>query len=234
MLKITGMSFKYGKVEVLHGISINAEKGKITSLIGANGAGKTTTMKAIMGLMPISGGTIEWDGTTLSGKDPSDVAKCGVALCPEGRQLFPNMSVYENLLMGAYTRKDKEEIKETIESVYQWFPRLVDRRNQMAGTLSGGEQEMLAISRALMSKPSLMLMDEPSWGLAPILVEEVGEIIKSINAQGTTVLLVEQNAQMALDLADYVYVLETGKIVLEGAGAEVSANEEIQQAYLGV
>jgi branched-chain amino acid transport system ATP-binding protein len=228
------MKFQYGKVEVLHGISLTAEKGKITVLIGANGAGKTTTMKAIMGLKPISGGTIEWDGQMLAGKDPSDVAKSGVALCPEGRQLFPEMTVYENLLMGAYVRNDKEGIKKSIDDVYEWFPRLADRKNQYAGTLSGGEQEMLAISRALMSKPDLMLMDEPSWGLAPILVEEVGAIIRSINERGTTVLLVEQNAQMALDVADYVYVLETGKIAMEGTGKEMSANKNIQQVYLGI
>lgn len=234
MLKVQDLKFRYGQIEVLHGISFEVKKGDITVLIGTNGAGKTTTMKAIMGLMPICGGSIEWDGKTLTNMKAHQVTENGLALCPEGRQLFPEMTVYENLIMGAFLRKDKDGILDTIDECFTWFPRLKDRRNQISGTLSGGEQEMLAIARALMAKPDLLMLDEPSWGLAPILVEEVGQIIKDINKRGRTVLLVEQNTQMALNLADYVYVLETGKIAIEGTAAELSADKKIQETYLGI
>lgn len=234
MLKVSDLHVKYGSIEVIHGISFEARKGKITVLLGTNGAGKTTTMKAIMGLVPTASGTVTWNDTVLTKKKPHLITKAGLSLCPEGRQLFPEMTVYENLQMGAYIRNDKAGIQETIEECFTWFPRLKDRYHQLAGTLSGGEQEMLAIARALMVKPEVLLMDEPSWGLAPILVDEVGEIIKAINARGTTVLLVEQNTQMALDLADYVYVLETGDMVIQGE-AEVLANDkQIMETYLGI
>ncbi len=234
MLKVENLVFNYGNVEILHGLSFKAEKGKITVLIGTNGAGKTTTMKAIMGMMPIKSGSIEWDGTVLNKMKSHAVTQSGVSLCPEGRQLFPEMTVHENLIMGAYTRTDKKEIEHSVEEVFGWFPRLKDRTNQLAGTLSGGEQEMLAIARALMARPQLLMLDEPSWGLAPILVEEVGNIVKDINKRGTTVLLVEQNTQMAFDLADYVYVLETGNIVIEGTAEELSKDKTIHETYLGI
>ncbi|MEA5003527.1 MAG: ABC transporter ATP-binding protein [Christensenella sp.] len=234
MLKVENLIFNYGNVEILHGLSFKAEKGKITVLIGTNGAGKTTTMKAIMGMMPIKSGSIEWDGTALNKMKSHAVTQSGVSLCPEGRQLFPDMTVYENLIMGAYTRTDKKEIENSVEEVFGWFPRLKDRTSQLAGTLSGGEQEMLAIARALMAKPQLLMLDEPSWGLAPILVEEVGNIVRDINKRGTTVLLVEQNTQMAFDLADYVYVLETGNIVIEGTAEELSKDKTIHETYLGI
>jgi branched-chain amino acid transport system ATP-binding protein len=234
MLKVEGLRTQYNITEVLHGISFEAQKGKITVLIGTNGAGKTTTMKTIMGLIPSTEGSITWDGTDITNKPAHIVTQHGIVLCPEGRQLFSGMSVYENLLMGAYTKNDRELIDKTLEECFTWFPRLKDRRNQIANTLSGGEQEMLAIARALMAKPDLLMMDEPSWGLAPILVEEVSEIIKDINAKGFTVLLVEQNTQMALNLADYVYVLETGNIVIEGTAEELAADKQVQESYLGI
>ena len=234
MLKVENLVTCYGSIEVLHGLNFHADTGKITVLIGTNGAGKTTTMKTIMGMMRAKSGSIEWNGTEINKMKSHDVTKSGVSLCPEGRQLFPEMTVYENLIMGAYTRTDKKEIADSIEEVFGWFPRLKDRTAQQAGTLSGGEQEMLAIARALMARPELLMLDEPSWGLAPILVEEVGEIIKNINSRGKTVLLVEQNTQMALDLADYVYVLETGNIVIEGTAEELSRDKQIQETYLGI
>ncbi|BDF57564.1 ABC transporter ATP-binding protein [Christensenellaceae bacterium] len=234
MLKVENLVTCYGSIQVLHGLSFKAETGKITVLIGTNGAGKTTTMKTIMGMMPAKSGSITWNGKELNKMKSHEVTKSGLSLCPEGRQLFPEMTVHENLIMGAYTRTDKNEIAESIEEVFGWFPRLKDRSNQQAGTLSGGEQEMLAIARALMAKPDLLMLDEPSWGLAPILVEEVGEIIRNINSRGKSVLLVEQNTQMALDLADYVYVLETGNIVIEGTAEELSKDKTIQETYLGI
>ena len=234
MLKVKDLVTCYGSIEVLHGLSFTAQTGKITVLIGTNGAGKTTTMKTIMGMMRAKSGSIEWNGTELNKMKSHEVTKSGLSLCPEGRQLFPEMTVYENLIMGAYTRTDKNEISESIEEVFGWFPRLKDRTNQQAGTLSGGEQEMLAIARALMARPDMLMLDEPSWGLAPILVEEVGEIIRNINSRGKSVLLVEQNTQMALDLADYVYVLETGNIVIEGTAEELSKDQKIQETYLGI
>ncbi|WP_066645272.1 ABC transporter ATP-binding protein [Christensenella timonensis] len=234
MLKVKDLVTCYGSIEVLHGLSFTAQTGKITVLIGTNGAGKTTTMKTIMGMMRAKSGSIEWNGTELNKMKSHEVTKSGLSLCPEGRQLFPEMTVYENLIMGAYTRTDKNEISDSIEEVFGWFPRLKDRTNQQAGTLSGGEQEMLAIARALMARPDMLMLDEPSWGLAPILVEEVGEIIRNINSRGKSVLLVEQNTQMALDLADYVYVLETGNIVIEGTAEELSKDQKIQETYLGI
>ena len=234
MLKVKDLVTCYGSIEVLHGLSFTEQTGKITVLIGTNGAGKTTTMKTIMGMMRAKSGSIEWNGTELNKMKSHEVTKSGLSLCPEGRQLFPEMTVYENLIMGAYTRTDKNEISDSIEEVFGWFPRLKDRTNQQAGTLSGGEQEMLAIARALMARPDMLMLDEPSWGLAPILVEEVGEIIRNINSRGKSVLLVEQNTQMALDLADYVYVLETGNIVIEGTAEELSKDQKIQETYLGI
>ena len=234
MLKVKDLVTCYGSIEVLHGLSFTPQTGKITVLIGTNGAGKTTTMKTIMGMMRAKSGSIEWNGTELNKMKSHEVTKSGLSLCPEGRQLFPEMTVYENLIMCAYTRTDKNEISDSIEEVFGWFPRLKDRTNQQAGTLSGGEQEMLAIARALMARPDMLMLDEPSWGLAPILVEEVGEIIRNINSRGKSVLLVEQNTQMALDLADYVYVLETGNIVIEGTAEELSKDQKIQETYLGI
>ncbi|MGI5850154.1 MAG: ABC transporter ATP-binding protein [Christensenellales bacterium] len=234
MLKVSNLKFCYGNVEVLHDVSFEAQVGEITVLIGTNGAGKTTTMKAIVGLRPISDGKIVWQDLELNKMRPHMITKAGLSLCPEGRQLFPDMTVHENLLMGAYLQRNKKDIIDATEEVFYWFPRLKDRRMQLAGTLSGGEQEMLAIARALMAKPKLLLMDEPSWGLAPKLVEEVAEIIKAINKRGSTILLVEQNVQMALDIADYVYVLETGQIVAEGNPAILAADKQIHDTYLGI
>ena len=234
VLKVLDLKFRYGNVEVIHGISFDVKEGEVTALIGTNGAGKTTTMKAIMGLLPIYAGEIKLGDIELSKMKPHLITKMGLALCPEGRQLFPSMTVHENLLMGAYLRKNKKEINESAEEVFHWFPRLKDRRKQLAGTLSGGEQEMLAIARALMAQPKLMLLDEPSWGLAPILVDEVTEIIRDMKSRGTSVLLVEQNVQMALDVSDYMYVLETGKIAASGTPEVLSADKQIQETYLGV
>ncbi|MBR3840350.1 MAG: ABC transporter ATP-binding protein [Erysipelotrichales bacterium] len=234
MLKLENVELKYGMIKALKGISLEVNEGEIVTLIGANGAGKTSTLRAISGLEKISGGSIMFMGENISKKpDTVKIVSSGLVQVPEGRRIFPEMSVYENLLLGAYLRKDKEEIKKSIEDVYERFPRLKERSNQLAGTLSGGEQQMLAMSRALMAKPKLLLLDEPSMGLAPLLVREIFDIIKEINAQGTTVLLVEQNARMALSIADRAYVLESGQIVVSGTGKELSESDEIKKAYLG-
>ena len=209
------------------------EEGEIVSLIGANGAGKTTLLQTISGLLKKSGGDILFMGKSLNKANAKHIVKAGITQVPEGRHIFPEMSVYENLLMGAYLRKDKDGIKKDLEMVYQRFPRLKDRLSQDASTLSGGEQQMLAMGRALMARPKILLLDEPSMGLAPILVKEIFSIIKDINAQGTTILLVEQNAKMALSIADRAYVMETGNIVMCGSGEELAHSEEIQKAYLG-
>ncbi len=233
MLEIKGLNVHYGVIHALKDVDLVVNDGEIVSLIGANGAGKTTLLHAISGILKTTSGSIMLNGVELNKKSAKDIVVGGITQVPEGRRIFSGMSVYENLMMGAYLRKDKEEIKKDLENIYERFPILKERSNQDASTLSGGEQQMLAMGRALMAKPKILLLDEPSMGLAPILVKEIFKIIKDIHAQGTTVLLVEQNARMALSIADRAYVLETGKIVLSGTGEELSNSEEIQKAYLG-
>ena len=233
MLKVENLVVKYGMIEAIKGISFEVNDGEIVTLIGSNGAGKTTTMQTISGLLKPSEGSILLDGTDLTKIPPHKIVPMGLAQVPEGRRVFAQQTVEENLDLGAYCRKDKEGIKADLENVFELFPRLEERRKQPAGTLSGGEQQMLAMARALMAKPKIMLMDEPSMGLSPLLVKEIFRIIENINKQGTTVLLVEQNAKMALAIADRAYVLETGKIILEGTGAELAASEQVRKAYLG-
>ena len=233
MLKIEDLEVSYGAVQALRGISMEVNDGEIVSLIGANGAGKTTTLHAITGLVPIKSGSVIYDGHDLRKTDPSRIVTMGLAHVPEGRQVFTRMTVAENLAMGAYFRKDKKAIADDLERVYARFPRLKERAKQLAGTLSGGEQQMLAVGRALMSRPKLMMLDEPSLGLAPLVVQDIFSIIREINRQGVTVLLIEQNANMALKIADLAYVLETGNITMSGTGAELLANEKIKEAYLG-
>lgn len=233
MLEIKGLNVHYGVIHALKDVDLVVNDGEIVSLIGANGAGKTTLLHAISGILKTTSGSIMLNGVELNKKSAKDIVVDGITQVPEGRRIFSGMSVYENLMMGAYLRKDKEEIKKDLENIYERFPILKERSSQDASTLSGGEQQMLAMGRALMAKPKILLLDEPSMGLAPILVKEIFKIIKDIHAQGTTVLLVEQNARMALSIADRAYVLETGKIVLSGTGEELSNSEEIQKAYLG-
>lgn len=233
MLKIRNLNTHYGVIHALKDVNLDVNKGEIVTLIGANGAGKTTLLNSISKLVTPSSGTIEFEGKDITDTVTQDIVKMGITQVPEGRRVFSGMSVYENLLMGAYLRKDKEEIKKDINSVYEKFPILKERKKQDASTLSGGEQQMLAMGRALMARPKILLLDEPSMGLAPLLVREIFNIIKEINSQGTTILLVEQNAQMALGIADRGYVLETGKIVLSGTGEELSKNPEVKKAYLG-
>lgn len=233
LLEVKDLSVHYGVIQALKGVSLQVEEGEIVSLIGTNGAGKTTLLQTISGLLKKSGGDILFMGKSLNKANAKHIVKAGITQVPEGRHIFPEMSVYENLLMGAYLRKDKDGIKKDLEMVYQRFPRLKDRLSQDASTLSGGEQQMLAMGRALMARPKILLLDEPSMGLAPILVKEIFSIIKDINAQGTTILLVEQNAKMALSIADRAYVMETGNIVMCGSGEELAHSEEIQKAYLG-
>jgi len=234
MLEVENLHVYYGAIHALKGISLKVPKGAIITLIGANGAGKTTTLTTIAGLVKARSGRIKFMGEDITNKPPHVVTQMGIAMVPEGRRIFSNLTVYENLMMGAYTRKDREGIQEDLEWVFQLFPRLKERLTQLGGTLSGGEQQMLAISRALMSRPKLLMMDEPSLGLAPLLVMEVFDVIKKINGEGTTILLVEQNAMGALKTAHYGYVLETGRIVLEGPTDELLQNEEVKKAYLGV
>ena len=233
MLKIENLHSKYGAIHAVKGIDIEDNEGEIVTLIGANGAGKTSILKALSGLVKPSEGTITYDGKVLNKKSAQDIMKAGISHVPEGRRIFADMTVLENLELGAYQRKDKEGIKKDLEAVYERFPILKDRSKQAAGTLSGGEQQMLAMGRALMANPKILLLDEPSMGLAPILVKEIFSIIKDINAKGTTILLVEQNARMALSVATRAYVMETGKIVMSGTGQELADSEEIQKAYLG-
>jgi len=233
MLEVKNLQVYYGVIQAIKGVSFRVDEGEIIALIGANGAGKTTILRTISGLISAKQGEILYNGVDLQKIHPHKIVAMGVAHVPEGRRVFSQLTVYENLLMGAYTRGDKDGIEETLEHVFKRFPRLKERRNQMAGTLSGGEQQMLAMGRALMSKPKIILMDEPSMGLSPILVEEVFDIIKSINKSGTTVLLVEQNAKKALSIANRAYVLETGNIVLEGDARELMNNESVKKAYLG-
>ncbi len=233
MLEVKGIDVYYGAIHALKGLSLEVEEGSIVTLIGANGAGKTTTLKSISGLLRPRNGTIMFKGRDISKVAPEKIVGLGISQVPEGRRVFATMTVLENLEMGAYLRKDKKGIESDLENVFIRFPRLKERRKQTAGTLSGGEQQMLAIGRALMARPELMLMDEPSMGLAPLLVKEIFEIIKDINARGTTILLVEQNANMALSIANRAYVIETGEIVLEGTAEQLINSEEVKKAYLG-
>ena len=235
MLKVDNLCVSYKGIEVIHNVSFNVEKGKFTVLLGANGAGKSTILKAITGLHSASSGIILFDGTDITKEKAHRIAGRGIALCPEGRQLFPEMTVLENVEMGAFTRSDKEQIKKDMEETFSLFPRLAERKNQRAKTLSGGEQEMLAIARALMAKPKLLMLDEPSWGLAPLMVKEVMEMIKRINREtGMTVLLVEQNAYAALENADYGYVLSIGTIEMKGSGQVLLNDKKVQEISLGV
>ena len=231
MLKIENLIVNYGGIEAVKGISLEVPDGSIITLVGANGAGKSTTLRSIVGLVKARSGSITLDGEELLGQDTTDIVSKGITLVPEGRHVFPDMTVLENLKIGAYLRKDK--LSDDIERVYNLFPRLKERSWQAAGTLSGGEQQMLAVGRALMSKPKIIMMDEPSLGLAPIIVQGIFDIIQQINKEGTTVLLIEQNANMALKVADYGYVMETGRISLTGTGAELLANEQVMELYLG-
>lgn len=233
LLEVKDLHVSYGMIKAIHGVSFEVNQGEVIALIGANGAGKTTILHTITGLVPSTQGTITFQGKDITKTQGNKIVSLGMAHVPEGRRVFAQLSVYENLIMGAYTRKDKEEIQETLEKVYKRFPRLKERRNQLAGTLSGGEQQMLAMGRALMSHPQIILMDEPSMGLSPIFVNEIFDIIKEVSAQGTTVLLVEQNAKKALSIADRAYVLETGNIVLSGDAEELMNNDSIKKAYLG-
>ena len=233
MLEVKDLEVYYGVIPAIKGISFHVEEGEVIALIGANGAGKTTTLQTITGMLNAQAGSIQFEGTELTKIPGHKIVSMGMAHVPEGRRVFAQLSVLENLKLGAYTRKDKTEIEESLKRVYKSFPRLEERKNQLAGTLSGGEQQMLAMGRALMSKPRIVLMDEPSMGLSPIFVEEIFNIIKEISAEGTTVLLVEQNAKKALSIADRAYVLETGKIVLEGDAKDLLNDESIKKAYLG-
>lgn len=233
MLEVKDLHVHYGVIEAIKGISFEVNKGEVIALIGANGAGKTTTLHTISGLIKPSEGSVSFEGKDITRLPGHKIVSLGMAHVPEGRRVFAQLSVYENLLMGAYTRKDKEEIQNSLKMVYDRFPRLEERKNQMAGTLSGGEQQMLAMGRALMSNPGILLMDEPSMGLSPIFVNEIFDIIEKVSAAGTTVLLVEQNAKKALSIADRAYVLETGKIVLSGKAEELMNDDSIKKAYLG-
>lgn len=233
MLKIEDINVYYGIIHALKGVSLDINEGEIVTLIGANGAGKSTLLKTISGLLKPKNGSILFEGQSISGKVAQTIVKQGLSHVPEGRRVFANMSVEENLELGAYLRKDKQGIKEDFEKVYNLFPRLLERRKQLSGTLSGGEQQMLAMGRALMARPKLLLLDEPSMGLAPLLVKTIFRIIEEINKSGTTILLVEQNANMALSIADRAYVIETGKIVLSGSSEELNQSDQIRMAYLG-
>ncbi|MGJ7910970.1 ABC transporter ATP-binding protein [Neobacillus sp. LXY-1] len=233
MLKVNNINVYYGNIHALKGVSLDINPGEIVTLIGANGAGKSTLLKTLSGLLKPKSGEILFENEHISGKVPQLIVKRGMSQVPEGRRVFANMSVEENLELGAYLRKDKKGIQEDFEKIYQLFPRLHERRKQQSGTLSGGEQQMLAMGRALMARPRLLLLDEPSMGLAPLLVKTIFQIIEEINKTGTTILLVEQNANMALSIADRAYVIETGKIVASGTADELSQSDQIRQAYLG-
>ena len=233
LLEVKDLEVYYGVICALKGISFEVNEGEIVSLIGANGAGKTTMMQSVVGLIPKKNGTVIFDGQDITKTPCHKIVQLGMTQVPEGRRIFQELSVYENLMMGAYTVKDQQKFKEDIEGIYQRFPRLAERRNQIAGTLSGGEQQMLAMSRALLIHPKLLMLDEPSMGLAPILVDQIFSIIKELNDAGTTILLVEQNANKALEIADRAYVLETGSISLSGTGIELAQSDEVRKAYLG-
>ena len=233
MLEIKDLEVYYGMIQAIKGVSFDVNEGEVIALIGANGAGKTTILHTITGLINAQKGSVWFEGRDITKVPAHKIVSMGMAHVPEGRRVFANLTVLQNLKMGAYTRKDKTEIEQTLDSIYKRFPRLMERQNQLAGTLSGGEQQMLAMGRALMSHPKIILMDEPSMGLSPIFVNEIFDIIKSVSASGTTVLLVEQNAKKALSIADRAYVLETGKIVLSGKASDLLNNDSIKKAYLG-
>ena len=233
MLEVKDLEVYYGVICALKGISFEVNKGEIVTLIGANGAGKTTTMQSVVGLIPTRAGSVIFDGKDITKTPCHKIVKLGMTQVPEGRRIFQELTVYENLLMGAYSIKDTSGFKKDLDAIYTRFPRLAERKNQIAGTLSGGEQQMLAMGRAIMSHPSLLMLDEPSMGLSPLLVDQVFEIIKDINSDGTTILLVEQNAGKSLAISDRAYVLENGKIVLSGTGSELAASEMVKKAYLG-
>ena len=233
MLKIDTIHVYYGAIHALKGVSLEVKAGEIVTLIGANGAGKSTTLRTVSGLLAPKSGGISFLGENIAGTPAHEIVKRGISQVPEGRRIFAEMSVQENLEMGAFTRKDKAGVAQDFDIVYNRFPRLKERRKQQAGTLSGGEQQMLAMGRALMSRPKLLLLDEPSMGLAPLLIKEIFSIIEDINREGTTVLLVEQNANMALSIAHRAYVMETGRITLQGAAKELAASEDVRKAYLG-
>lgn len=233
MLEVKDLQVYYGMIHAIKGVSFHVNEGEIIALIGANGAGKTTILHTITGLLTPKGGQVMFEGKDITKMPAHKIVELGMAHVPEGRRVFAQLSVYQNLKMGAYTRSDKNEIEESLEMVYKRFPRLEERKNQMAGTLSGGEQQMLAMGRALMGKPKMLLMDEPSMGLAPILVKDIFSIIKECNKDGVTILLVEQNANMALSISDRAYVLETGSIVMSGDAKELMGNDDIRKAYLG-
>jgi branched-chain amino acid transport system ATP-binding protein len=234
LLELKGVNAFYGRIQALRQVTLEVDRGEIVALIGSNGAGKTTTLRTISGLMHPNAGTIKFDGQDISHTRPSRIVELGISQSPEGRRLFPRMTVADNLFMGAYTRNDRSGIASDMANVYKLFPRLQERRAQIAGTLSGGEQQMLAMGRSLMARPKVLMLDEPSLGLAPILVETIFTIVREINSQGTTVLLVEQNAHKALEVAHRAYVLETGVVVQTGKGSELLQSEEVQKAYLGM
>jgi len=233
LLEVNNLEVYYGVICALKGISFEVNEGEIVSLIGANGAGKTTMMQSTVGIIPKKGGSVIFDGQDITKMPCHKIVQLGMTQVPEGRRIFQELTVYENLMMGAYTVKDQQQFKSDLDRVFELFPRLAERRRQIAGTLSGGEQQMLAMSRALMINPKLLMLDEPSMGLAPILVDQIFSIIKDLHAAGTTILLVEQNASKALEISDRVYVLETGKITLSGTGKELMQSSEVQKAYLG-
>jgi branched-chain amino acid transport system ATP-binding protein len=233
MLEVVDLSVSYGAIRAVQGVSLKVPDGKIVALIGTNGAGKSTTLRTICGLQRPDSGKILLDGEDVSRLPPQDIVKRGISMVPEGRRVFPDLTVYENLSLGAYVRTDRAAVKESMEGVYALFPRLRERERQLAGTLSGGEQQMLALGRALMADPKLLLMDEPSLGLAPVLVQEIFALIGRINRQGKTLLLIEQNARAALTVCDYAYVLETGQIAMEGTGRELLNNDDVRKVYLG-
>lgn len=233
MLKLENINAYYGYIHALKDVSIEIPEGKIVTLLGANGAGKTSTLKVISGVLKAKGGSVTFEDEDIGDSPVEEIVSKGIVQSPEGRQIFPELSVYENLLVGSYTRKDRAKVNETLNRVYKYFPILKEREKQHAGTLSGGEQQMLAIGRALMAKPKLLLLDEPSLGLAPLIVKEIFEIIEEINKEGTTILLVEQNAYQALSIADYGYILETGKVVHEGKAKDLRSDDKVKSAYLG-
>ena len=233
LLEVNNLEVYYGVICALKGISFHVNEGEIVSLIGANGAGKTTMMQSTVGIIPKKGGSVIFDGQDITKTPCHKIVQLGMTQVPEGRRIFQELTVYENLMMGAYTVKDQQQFKSDLDRIFELFPRLAERRKQIAGTLSGGEQQMLAMSRALMINPKLLMLDEPSMGLAPILVDQIFSIIKDLHAAGTTILLVEQNASKALEISDRAYVLETGKITLSGTGKELMQSSEVQKAYLG-
>ena len=233
LLEVKDLQVYYGVIQALKGISFEVNEGEIVTLIGANGAGKTTTMQSIIGLIPSRGGSVVFDGQDITKMPCHKIVHSGLTQVPEGRRIFQELTVYENLLMGGFSQKDQSVLKKDIEAIYERFPRLAERKNQIAGTLSGGEQQMLAIGRAMMCRPKLLLLDEPSMGLSPLLVDQVFDIIKQLRDEGTTILLVEQNAGKSLAISDRAYVLELGEIVLSGTGEELAASEEVKKAYLG-